>query len=80
MKFKIKQRVYCSTINKECLVVGTKVQPHLPSKNMSPYNTQEMFPDNGMDYILMMKDSSDDIEIKYKGYFSDMEENLKPIT
>ncbi len=77
MKYKINQRVFNNLTGKKCLVIGTKDIPYKPTVN--PMNKEELYPDNGYDYLLFIEKSNDGETVNYLGTISANENHLSPI-
>lgn len=74
MKFKINQEVREIASGKECIVVATKEEPW--KKTLDMYNRSKVYPENGKDYIVLIKVAEND----YLGEMHVYEIQLEEIT
>lgn len=73
MKFKIGQNVREIASGYECKIVATKEEPW--KKPADPYNRLEIYPENGNDYIVIIKIAEDE----YRGTMHVYENQLEQI-
>ncbi len=77
MKYSIGEKVTNLLTGKEGIIIGTKEKAYKPKTD--PYNRKEIYPDENMDYLFMIKKAELNNKIEYSGMMSVLESHLKKI-
>lgn len=77
MKFNKKDTVVHLPTGKKCIVVGTMKNPYRPSTDFM--NRKEIYPDEGYDYLVMMKKNKESENGEYLGSMSVNESQLNKL-